>query len=182
MKTDLSSFNNSDYNPGPGILKRTLWYFVNWVFCLTPFPWPSGLKATLLKLFGAKVGKGLVLKPRVNIKYPWKLEIGNQVWIGEEAWIDNLDQVTIKDNVCISQGAMLLCGNHNYKRPTFDLITQPITLEEGSWVGAKATVCPGVTLLSHSILTVGSVASSSLESFGIYKGTPAILRKKRRMD
>ena len=77
---------------------------------LNPF---SGLKVFLLQLFGAKVGKGVVIKPNVNIKYPWLLEIGDYTWIGERAWIDNLAQVKIGKNCCISQGAMLLCGNNN---------------------------------------------------------------------
>ena len=80
----------------------------------------------------------MVIKPSVNIKYPWRLTIGSFVWIGEGVWIDNLENVVIGDNVCISQGAMLLCGNHNYKKTTFDLIVGSITLEDGVWVGAQS--------------------------------------------
>jgi putative colanic acid biosynthesis acetyltransferase WcaF len=143
---------------------------------LNPF---SGLKVFLLRLFGAKVGKGVVIKPNVNIKYPWLLEIGDYTWIGERAWIDNLAQVKIGKNCCISQGAMLLCGNHNYKKPTFDLIVKPITLEDGAWVGALSVVCPGVTIKSHAILTVQSVAAETLEPFALYKGNPAVRIRER---
>ena len=97
----------------------------------------------LLRMTGASVGAGVVIKPRVTIKYPWKLAVGNHSWIGEQVWIDNLDQVTIGAHVCISQGALLLCGNHDYKKPTFDLITGPIVLEDGVWIGAKASVALG---------------------------------------
>jgi putative colanic acid biosynthesis acetyltransferase WcaF len=135
----------------------------------------------LLRLFGAKVGKGVVIKPRVRIKYPWFLKIGNHVWLGESVWIDNLAEVKIGDHACVSQGAMLLCGNHNYKKSSFDLIVKPIVLEEGAWVGAQSVVCPGVILYSHSILTVGSVASSNLESYFIYSGNPAVKIRERRM-
>ena len=99
--------------------------------------------------------------------------------IGENVWIDNLVQVTIGSNVCISQGAMLLCGNHNYKLPTFDLIVKPIVIENGAWVGAKSTVCPGVTMSSHSVLSVGSVASKDLASYSVYRGNPATFVTKR---
>lgn len=143
---------------------------------LNPF---SGLKVILLRLFGAKVGKGVVIKPNINIKYPWLLEIGDYTWIGERAWIDNLAQVKIGKNCCISQGAMLLCGNHNYKKPTFDLIVKPITLEDGAWVGALSVVCPGVTIKSHAILTVQSVAAETLEPFALYKGNPAVRIRER---
>ena len=133
----------------------------------------------MLRLFGAKIGKGLVIKPKVNIKYPWFLEIGDHVWIGEEVWIDNLTLVKIESNVCISQGAMLLTGNHNYKKSSFDLITGQITLEDGVWIGAKSVVCPAVTCHSHSVLAVGSIATKDLEPYTIYQGNPAQPIRKR---
>jgi putative colanic acid biosynthesis acetyltransferase WcaF len=180
MVTDLSKFNNDHYQPG-GILKRTLWYITNVVFFKSAFP-VSSIKCLLLRLFGAKVGTGVIIKPYVNIKYPWLWEIKNHVWIGEEVWIDNLAQVTIGNNCCISQGAMLLCGNHDYKKSSFDLITGSITLEDGVWIGAKTVVCPGVTCHSHAVLTVGSVASKDLEPYTIYRGNPAQVVKKRTID
>lgn len=178
MKTDLSTFNNSWYNPG-GRIKRIVWYVLSLMFFETAWNGFFGIKRTLLRLFGAKVGRGVVIKPKVKIKYPWLLEIGNHCWIGEGVWIDNLAKVTLAKNVCISQGALLLCGNHNYKKTSFDLIVKPIHLEEGSWVGAKAVVCPGVTLKSHAVLTVGSVATHDLEAYSIYQGNPAVKIKNR---
>lgn len=173
MKTDLSRYDNSWYEPGRGALKRLIWYFTNVLFFLNPFNPFSGVKVRLLRLFGAKVGIGVNIKPCVNVKYPWLLEIGDYTWIGENVWIDNLATVQIGSNVCISQGAMLLCGNHNYKKATFDLMIGNITLEDGSWVGAQSVVCPGVTLHSHSVLGVNSVANHDLEPYSIYQGNPA---------
>jgi len=179
MKTDLSRFDNSWFKPGTSALKLTLWYYCNsWIFNSYFLP-VSGIKCQLLRMFGAKIGKGVIIKPKVNIKYPWKLEIGNHVWIGEEVWIDNLDRVRIGDNCCLSQGALLLCGNHNYKLETFDLITREIQLEDGVWIGAKSVVCPGVTCRSHSVLAVGSVSTCDMEAYTIYQGNPAIEKKKR---
>lgn len=177
LKTDLSAFNNEWYKPG-SIIKRALWYFFSVSFFKSSFPF-YGTKLLILRLFGAKVGKNVVIKPHVTIKYPWKLEIGDHVWIGEYAWIDNLAKVTLKSNSCISQGAMLLCGNHNYKRVKFDLIISEITLEEGAWAGAKTVVCPGVKMGSHSLLTVGSIATHNLEPYWIYQGNPAQKVKER---
>lgn len=119
MKTDLSLYDNSWFRIGAGNLKNMLWYFCNILFVKCSLQPSSVIKVRLLRLFGAKIGKGVVIKPGVNIKYPWNLSIGDYSWIGENAWIDNLVQVTVGSNVCISQGAMLLCGNHNYKRQTF---------------------------------------------------------------
>ena len=178
MKTDLSKYNNNWYSPGNRI-KRSLWYVVNILFFKNAYNASSGLKIFWLRTFGAKVGKSVVIKPSVNIKYPWKLTIGNQCWIGEAVWIDNLDEVIIKDNVCISQGAFLICGNHNYKSEAFDLIVKPITLEHGAWIGAKSVVGPGVTVANHAVLSLGSVASSNLEAYGIYRGNPAQKIKTR---
>jgi putative colanic acid biosynthesis acetyltransferase WcaF len=180
LKTDLSKFNNNWYKPGRSTPVRMLWYLTNLLFFRSPFPFYTP-KRILLRLFGAKIGKGLIIKPHVSVKYPWKLVIGNHVWIGEQVWIDNLAKVELKNNTCVSQGALLLCGNHNYTKTTFDLVTKEITMEEGSWAGARTVVCPGVTLGSHSILTVGSVATSSLEADWIYQGNPAAKVKQRQI-
>ena len=179
--TDLSAYDNSWYNPGAGIVKRMLWYFTNHLVFnhgLLPF---SLLKTSILRFFGARIGRGVHIKPSVNIKYPWLLEIGDYVWIGEKVWIDNLTDVKIGSNVCLSQGAMLLTGNHNYKKVKFDLMTGEIKIEDGVWIGAKAIVCPGVTCHDHSILGVNSVAATDLVSHGIYRGNPAELIKKRKI-
>jgi putative colanic acid biosynthesis acetyltransferase WcaF len=178
LKTDLSQYNNDWYQPG-GRIKRIVWYSINSIFFKNAMFIFGGVKIALLRMFGAKVGKGVVIKPNVNIKYPWNLEIGDNVWIGEEVWIDNLAMIKLGDNCCISQGAMLLCGNHNYKKVAFDLVVRGIELEEGACVGAHAVVCPGVKCKSHSILTVNSVATTNLEPYMIYQGNPAIKIKER---
>jgi len=177
-KTDLNSFNNSWYKPGRKKVVLVLWYFTNLLFFRSFFPL-YGAKRGLLRLFGARVGKGVIIKPHVSIKYPWKLSLGDYAWIGESVWIDNLAQVTLGKNSCVSQGALLLCGNHNYKKSSFDLIVEEIVLEEGAWAGAKTVVCPGVRMGSHSLLTVGSIATSNLEPYFIYQGNPAIKVKER---
>lgn len=182
MKVSLDKFDNSHYYRGAGLGKRVIWYFVNaMVFSswLMPF---SNVKVFLLRCFGAKVGCGAVIKPRVNIKYPWRLTMGDHCWIGEGVWIENLADILLEDHVCVSQDAYLLTGNHNFKVPAFDLITRGITLKEGSWVGARSVVCPGVTLEAFSILTVGSIATSTTEPAGIYQGNPAKWVKKREIS
>nr|WP_295925311.1 putative colanic acid biosynthesis acetyltransferase [uncultured Dyadobacter sp.] len=180
-QTNLSGYDNSWYRPG-GYAKLITWYLLNRLFIHTHIPYPSTFKVALLRMFGAQIGRGVVIKPKVNVKYPWFLHIGDHVWIGEEVWIDNLTLVTIESNACLSQGAMLLTGNHNYRKSTFDLIVKPITLRSGSWIGAKATVCPGVQVGSHAVLTVGSIATSHLEAYGIYQGNPAKYVKTRTIN
>lgn len=181
-KVDLSKYNNDWYIVGASGWRRLLWYFVNVIFFINPLNPVSSLKVWLLKLFGAKIGRNVIIKPRVNIKYPWKLAVGENVWIGEDVWIDNLEKVVVGDHSCISQGAMLLTGNHNYKKESFDLILGEIILEEGVWIGAKSIVCPNVTCASHSILSVNSVATKNLDSYTIYQGNPAVPVRKREME
>jgi putative colanic acid biosynthesis acetyltransferase WcaF len=180
--TDLSTYNNDWYKPGASGLKRMLWYFTNIIFFKSGLFPINGLKTFLLRSFGAKIGKGLILKPVVNIKYPWKLRIGDHCWIGENVWIDNLAFVSLGDHVCLSQNAMLLTGNHDYKKSTFDLMIGEIVLENGVWIGAHAIVSPGVNCFSHSVLAVNSVATKDLDAYGIYQGNPAQKIKERDIE
>jgi len=171
-KVDLSRFDNAWYQPGP-VFKRVLWMLVNaWIF-KSDLPYPSALKVSLLRLFGARVGQGVVIKPNVNIKYPWFLSIGDFTWIGEGAWIDNLAQVTIGAHACISQGAYLLTGNHDYTSPSFDLMVGPIVITDGAWIGAKSIVLPGTEIASHVVVAAGSVIGGKTEPYSIYRGCPA---------
>ena len=171
-------FDKKGFNAGASSLKIICWYFISLCFIrsgIIPF---STIIVLILKMFGAKIGNDVRIKPGLYIHYPWKLSIGDHSWIAE-CRIENLAQVTIGANVCVSQQAMLLTGNHNYKTVGFDLITQPIVLENGAWIGARAIVCPGITIKSHAVLTVGSVATKDLEPYSIYQGNPTIKVKDR---
>ena len=181
MSVDLSTFSNPTFSHGKSIVVRMLWMLVSRLFFNTWVPYPSTLKAIILKLFGAKVGKGLVIRTHVRIKQPWRMSIGDHVWIGESVWIDNLVQVAIASNVCLSQGAFLLTGNHDYKSTSFDLITGEIHLESGVWIGAKALVGPGVRCMSHSVLAAGSTTFKDLEANKIYQGNPAEVKRERKI-
>ena len=178
---DNSTFDNSWFKPGNKFI-ILVWYFVNIIFIKNQYNPSSKIKLIILKLFGAKIGKGVNIKPGVNIKYPWKLTIGDHSWIGEDVWIDNLAEVVIGKHVCVSQGAMLLTGNHNYKKSSFDLVIGKIHLKDGVWIGAKSIVTPGVTCHTHAVLAVQSVANKDLEPYTIYQGNPALPQKKRLIN
>jgi putative colanic acid biosynthesis acetyltransferase WcaF len=171
-KVDLSNYSRGDYHPGP-LWRRAGWYLVSLAVVECALPWPTGLKMAVLRLFGADLGEGVVLKPRLRIKYPWLLSVGDHAWLGEEVWIDNLAMVRIGSHACLSQGATVLTGNHNRTSPAFDLRLGPVEIGEGAWIGAKAVVCPGTTVGSHAVLHAGSVAKGTLEADGIYEGNPA---------
>lgn len=176
----LSSFNTGNFNKGAGFIKQTLWYFVNALFVRASWNPFMGIKVFFLKL-SVQNRERTSNKNNVNIKFPWKLTLGNDVWLGENAWIDNLDEVIIGNNVCISQGALLLTGNHDYTLSTFDYRNASIIIEDGAWIGAKTVVCPGIKIKSHAILTVGSTATKNMEAYGIYQGNPALKIRTRNI-
>jgi putative colanic acid biosynthesis acetyltransferase WcaF len=178
-RTDLSRFDNAWYDPGRGVAVRALWLVVNAAFLLTWFPWPSRLKAALLRLFGATVGPGVVLKPRLNVKYPWNLEIGAHAWIGEGAWLDSLATIRIGAHACLSQGCTIETGNHDWSKPGFDLVVKPVVVEEGAWAAVKSLLLPGARLASHAVLGAGSVLSGDTEPYGVYAGVPAVKVRER---
>ncbi|WP_293789554.1 WcaF family extracellular polysaccharide biosynthesis acetyltransferase [uncultured Pedobacter sp.] len=179
LKTQLhKNFDTGNFKIGASKLKQLLWYFTNVFFFKSGIMPISSILVVLLRLFGAKVGKEVRIKPGIYIKYPWKLEIDDFSWLAD-CYLDNLDEIKIGKNCCISQQAVLITGNHNYTNTKFSLITGPIVLEDGAWIGARATVGPGVTIHSHAVLTMGSVATKNLMPYAIYHGTPAIQVKDR---
>jgi putative colanic acid biosynthesis acetyltransferase WcaF len=179
LPVDLSSYTVGRFDRGAGVVKEGLWLVVSLIlFRLCPFSF-SALKRAVLRAFGASIGRNVTIKPQVKITFPWKLTVGDHVWLGEECWLLNLERVTIGSHVSISQRAFLCTGSHDFKRTTFDLITRPITLEDGVWLGAGSWIGPGVTIGSHAVLTAGSVATKNLAAHGIYRGNPAALVKQR---
>lgn len=181
LETQLhKNFDTGDFKVGAPIFKQVLWYFTDVIFFKGRLMPVSSVLVALLRLFGSRIGKEVRIKPGIHIKYPWKLEIGDYSWLAD-CYVDNLDQVKIGKNCCISQQAVLITGNHNYSRTNFDLMTGPIVLEDAAWIGAAATVGPGVTLHSHAVLTMGSVANKNLMPYSIYQGNPAVKVKDRVM-
>lgn len=152
---DLSAFRGSGYRKGRPIWVQVLWLLASGTIVM---PWwiPSQARVTVLRWFGASIGKGVLVRHRVRIHWPWKLTIGDNTWIGEGAWILNLEPVTIGKNVCISQDVLLCTGSHDRRSPTFEFDNAPIVIEDGAWIAARATILRGVTVGSRS--TVGSTA------------------------
>lgn len=183
MKTvDLTTYERPGYTTGKNIFVHMMWYFVNHAIFCSPYFIHFGLKRWLLRLFGAKVGKRVIIKPKVNIKFPWRLEIGDNVWIGENVWLDNLSSLSIGCNSVLSQNVVVIGGSHDYGRTNFQLITRPVTIEDGVWVCANSTVLPGSVLKSHSMVTAGSVAPRLAEPYSIYQGNPAVKIKDRIIE
>ena len=182
MLNSVINFEDFKDEVSPGIFRKfryALWLLTSNIFFLTNIPYPNKFKVLILKLFGGEIGNKVVIKPWVKIKFPWMLILGNAVWLGESVWIDNISEIKIGDNVCISQGALLITGNHNYSSKMFELNSKPIKIEDGAWICAKSIVIGGVTIHSHAVLAINSLASKDLKSYSIYSGNPAVLIKNR---
>ena len=176
---------NDLFDPGKGLERgrpafvEAAWYLCKCAFFLTPLPFPSAFKRALLRAFGAKVGRRVVIKPRVNIHLPWKLSVGDHTWLGEEVCILNLEPVTLGAQCCISQRAFLCTGNHDYTEPDMPFRNAPIVIQDGAWVGAQTFVAPGVTVGEEAVISAGAVVTSSLPAGMVCRGNPCIPVKPR---
>jgi putative colanic acid biosynthesis acetyltransferase WcaF len=157
-----------------GLVWRIAWHLVSALLFQSSLVLPSRLKATLLRAFGARIGIGLVLRARVTIKYPWFLELGEHVWVGDGVWIDNHTTVRIGANVCLSQGAYLFTGNHDWHDPRFRFFCKPITVADGVWIGARAIVCPGSRLARLSVIGAGVVWRGASDIARVYTSPPPV--------
>ncbi len=177
----LADYDNSWYQPGRSRLWQAAWFLLGLPVLRSALVPSSALRVKLLRLFGAHIGDGVVIKPGVQVKYPWHLHVGDHCWLGEACWIDNLTTVRIGSNVCISQGAYLCTGNHDWADPTFGLMVAPITLGDGAWAGARSVLMPGVELGAGAIAGAGSVVSKNIPAFEIHAGNPAQFARHRRL-
>src|SRR6266540_1500177 len=179
MSVDLSLTTNRDYCPGRSFLVRAVWLLVEAAILLNPVITSYRLKCAVLRRFGARIGANVIVKPGVHVKYPWRLRVGDNCWLGERCWIDNMEDVTLGDNVVISQGAYLCTGNHDWSDPGMGLTPQPIVIEDGAWIGAFARVAPGRRIAEESVLVIGAVSLTDTQPRGIYAGNPAELVRWR---
>lgn len=177
---NLAGYSRGDFERGASPLKEAAWWVVRALFFQTPVPWPSELRVGLLRMFGAKVGAGVVIRAQVNITFPWRFTAGDHVWIGEEALILSLAPVVIESNCCISQRAFLCTGSHDFSSPAFTLKTAGITIREGSWVAATAFIAPGVTVGPGSMVGAGSVVVGDVGPGVIVRGNPAVVVKQAK--
>jgi len=176
----LDLFDGTQLNRGRPAWVELIWLLVQALFVSSWIP-GARHRRILLRLFGAKLGKDLNIKPGVKIKMPWRLEVGDYSWIGEKVWIDNLAPVVIGKHCCLSQEVYLCTGSHDWQASRFDLITAPITICDNAWVGAKAVVGPGVTVGEGAVLALGSVATMDLKPWWVYQGNPAMPLKERKI-
>ena len=132
-------------------------------------------RVVMLRFFGAQIGCCCRIKPGLRVKFPWRLKVGDHCWLAQDAWIDNLAPVTLGDRVCISQGAYLCTGNHDFRSPGFDLRLGPITIGSEAWIAARAVLAPGTVIGPGAVVALGAVVSGSVPAGAIVRGNPAVI-------
>lgn len=164
----LAGFTGAGYDKGRPKHVQATWHvvhnlaFVKWWF---PTRWRPGL----LRAFGGTIGDGVLIRDRVRVHWPWKLTIGDHTWVGEGAWLLNLEPITIGSNVCVSQEALLCTGSHDRHSPTFEFDNGPIVVADGAWVAARATVLRGVSVGPGAVVGAGAVVSRDVEAGGVVR-------------
>lgn len=177
MSQNLGDYQNDWFDRGRPLWVDALWILVS-LFVSSTLP-GSSVRVFLLRRFGAEIDQGVVIKPRVRIKFPWRLAIGRNSWIGEGAWIDNLADVKIGQDCCVSQGVYICTGNHDWSQPSFDLKVEPVILEDGCWLGAFSKIAPGVTIQRSAVVAMGAIVFSDVDENMVVSGNPASVLKSR---
>ncbi len=167
----LRDFTGIGYDKGRGRLWQALWFatqhlvFGMWFF-------PARLRPWLLRLFGAKIGQRVYIRHGVRIHWPWKLTVGDDTWIGEGAWLLNLEPIVVGHDVCISQEALVCTGGHDPRSPSFEFDNAPILIKSHAWLCARSIVLRGVTVGTGAIVGAGAVVAQDVEPWRTHAGTP----------
>lgn len=160
-------------------MARACWNLTWLLFCRwSPRPFHSW-RAFWLRLFGAKLGKGVHVYPGAKIWAPWNLEIGDESGVGDGAILYSMAKICLGRRVVISQGAHLCTGTHDYRHPEFRLITKPITIGDKTWVAAEAFIHPGITIGENALVGARGVLTTNLDSGLIAAGNPAKIIGRR---
>ena len=166
MNRDLSAFSGSAYFTFPRKIKLGTWLCAQNIIFKSAF-FPSSLRPLLLKLFGASVGRGVIIRRGVRVHFPWNLEIGDYCWIGEEVWFINHEKVSIGSNVCISQRSIVCSGGHDYQSTSLEYAHKPVVIKDGAWICLDAKVLPGVTIGQCSVVSASEVVRKSIPNYAI---------------
>ncbi|MCU6479905.1 acetyltransferase [Arthrobacter sp. A2-55] len=154
------------------------WAVCELLFVTNAWQVSSKLRIHVLRLFGARVGQGVVFRQRTRVKFPWKLTVGDRSWIGEGVWIHNQDFVTIGNDVVVSQESFLTTGSHAH-RSDMRLITSPIHIDDGVWITSRTMITGGVRIGKSALIGPMSLIQKSIPANSIYSGNPPVLVGER---
>lgn len=179
---DLRRYDQSWFDRGrPGWVVLVWWFVQAIAFPLTPHPMNS-LRTSLLRLFGARIGQGVVIRPTARFTFPWKVEIGDYSWVGDDVVFYSLDQIRVGQHSVISQNCYLCTGSHNFRDVAFGLIIAPITIGNGVWVASDCFVAPGTIIGSNAVIGARSSVMSNIPAQQVCWGNPCRPHHLRTMQ
>jgi putative colanic acid biosynthesis acetyltransferase WcaF len=164
---------------GASLVKLAAWHIINVFVFQSGLMLPSSFKRFLLRCFGARVGIGLYIRPRVNIHFPWKLVLGDHVWIGDRCELLSMAPITIGSHTALGHDVYLAAGSHDISSPNFAYNNAPITIGCGCWIATRAFVGPGVTIGNNTVIGACAVVVRSLPDSVIACGNPAKVIRPR---
>jgi len=177
---DLARFGGTAR--GGAAWRAQLWWLFQAVFVLPTPQYMFAWRRFALVLFGAKIGKRVLIRPGVRVTYPWNLTMGDYVWIGDNVHLYSVAEISIGSHSCISQESYLCAGTHDYRDATFAFVSTPIRVGEECWVAARSFIGPGVKIGDAAVVGAGSVVMTSVDAETIVAGNPAKLVGKRAPD
>lgn len=171
-----------DFDRGRSRFVIMFWMLARWLFFDTAAPWPYALKRTILRRFGASVGRGVVLRTRIYIHYPWRLKIGDHCWVGDGCQFMNFEQVTLEDHVALAHEVYLAAGGHDIRSATMQPRNAPIYISTGSWITSRVFIGPGVRIGRNAVIGACSVVMRDIPGNVVALGNPCRVTKERVVD
>lgn len=179
MVQDLSKFRLPKNFRGKNAFIVQLWWMIQaTLFRLSP-QFMYGWRRFLLRLFGAKVGKKVIVRPTVRITYPWKVSIGDYSWIGDDVVLYSLGEIEIGNHVVISQKGYLCTGSHDYKKEDFSIFAKKISIKDECWLATDVFVAPGITIDQGTVIGARSSVYSNMPAYKVCIGNPAKVTQDR---
>lgn len=179
---DLSRYDQSGFDRGRPTGVILLWWLVQAVFFPLTLHNMSGVRCGLLRLFGAKVGRRVVVRPSTRFTYPWKVTLGDHCWLGEDVVFYSLDTIEVGNHAVVSQKCYLCTGSHDLRDRRFALQTAPIRIEPGAWLATDCFVAPGVTIGANTVVGARSSVYRDLPPGKVAWGNPAQVYRDRVME
>ncbi|MQT95698.1 putative colanic acid biosynthesis acetyltransferase [Pseudomonas helleri] len=158
------------------------WWLVQSLLFSTSPQFLYGWRVFLLRLFGAKIGKNVIIRPSVRVTYPWKLTIGDNSWIGDNVELYTLGEINIGNNTVISQRSYICTGSHDFTEIDFPIYAKAINIHDSVWLATDVFVSPGVTIHQNAVVGARSSVFNDLAADYVYIGSPAKPIKPRNKN
>tara|TARA_R110002072_G_scaffold96968_10_gene213108 strand:+ start:231 stop:782 length:552 start_codon:yes stop_codon:yes gene_type:complete len=176
---DLNKFKLPKNFRGKSPIVVQLWWLVQSILFNTSPQFLYGWRNFLLRLFGAKIGKKVIIRPSVKVTYPWKLSIGDYSWIGDNVDLYTLGEINIGNNVVVSQRSYLCTGSHDYLQEGFPIYQKPINIRDQVWIATDVFIAPGITIGKGSVVGARSSVFKNIPSNKVCAGSPSKIIRER---